>query len=787
MICGLLVPTAGRVTVHDVDVERQPEEAQRHLGYLADFFSVYDDLTVWEYVDYFAHAYKMALSTIPARVDEVIGWVGLEGKRDSVIAGLSRGMKQRLGNARANLHGPPVHVHDEPTSGLDPKARHELKQLFVELNRSGATLFITTHILSDVEEMCTSVAILEKGRLLRCGPLAAVMQESRGARRAPHPRPAGRSRLCAGGMAGRTARRERRETRRRRRWRGIHARGGRCRHRGARQPAGGRRRARMRRPGIRRKPRATLRAPLQRRDDVIPLFSNPEFIRNCRAQLRPRRMLLVGSVIAALSLAIGYSMYQWDSGSPAWGNTLLTLALSAQMLVLIMGGGIACGLSISREKEQNTFDFQRVTQLTSLELALGKLFGAPVLSYFIAICLLPAALVGALAGGVPLSHLAGAYLLMFTSSVAFNAFALLFSMSTTRAGVGIAGLALVFVFLLSNPYDWLAERMVFDLGSISPSAAVDFALYGTWQVQAMTPAHSGSSISQSRWTDVLFGWPVHHLPVLLVLYLSFAAWCLVPLARNLKKDPAIVELYSPAQAVSLLCYVNFIMVGFYLVWRPYSRLVGLAEKTLSGTFQFFLIVNLALLSMLGIALLRNREQARRRAHQRASSGFDWMEAGWPTVCILAGAAAVALTVLVRFALVGEMKNDLNVPFAAFQTALLLAALLRDLCFLQWMNLRRTRRPLLVAVVLLGVFYICGGILLSVARFSELVSTVFTAVFLPWPVIGLEPAQWAVNPGPWLIGLAVQIALVVLFAALHYRVLEDLRPAAVAPSRLPAES
>jgi ABC-2 type transport system ATP-binding protein len=194
MICGLLVPTAGRVTVRGVDVERQPEEAQRHLGYLADFFSVYDELTVWEYVDYFAHAYKMAPSTIPQRTEQVIHQVGLEGKRDSFVSGLSRGMKQRLGIARAIIHNPPVLVLDEPTSGLDPKARHELKQLLVELNRGGATVFITTHILSDVEEICTSVAILEKGVLLRCGPLEHVMQEARGGRRI-------RIRLAAPGFA----------------------------------------------------------------------------------------------------------------------------------------------------------------------------------------------------------------------------------------------------------------------------------------------------------------------------------------------------------------------------------------------------------------------------------------------------------------------------------------------------------------------------------------------------------------------------------------------------------
>lgn len=182
MTCGLLVPTSGRVTVHGVDVERQPEEAQRYIGYLADFFGLYDDLKVWEYLDFFAHAYKMDRAAIPGRINEVLAITGLEGKRDAFIAGLSRGMKQRLGIGRAIVHNPPLLILDEPASGLDPKARHELKQLLLELNRAGTTVFITTHILSDIEEICTSVAILEKGHLLRCGPLAQIMQEAKGAR-----------------------------------------------------------------------------------------------------------------------------------------------------------------------------------------------------------------------------------------------------------------------------------------------------------------------------------------------------------------------------------------------------------------------------------------------------------------------------------------------------------------------------------------------------------------------------------------------------------------------------
>lgn len=179
MICGLSVPTAGRVMVNGIDVEQKPEEAQRYMGYLADFFSLYDDLKVWEYFDYFAHAYKMDDRTIPGRVEEVIRVVGLESKRDAFIGGLSRGMKQRLGIGRTIIHDPPLIILDEPAAGLDPRARMELKDLLRQLHRSGKTIFITSHILSDLQEICTSIAMIEKGRLLRVGRLEDVMGEGK--------------------------------------------------------------------------------------------------------------------------------------------------------------------------------------------------------------------------------------------------------------------------------------------------------------------------------------------------------------------------------------------------------------------------------------------------------------------------------------------------------------------------------------------------------------------------------------------------------------------------------
>jgi len=194
MICGLMLPTAGRITVNNIDVEQEPEEVQQYIGYLADFFSVYDDLKTWEYVEHFARAYKLDPSKIPARVREVIAVLGLETKYDAFVGGLSRGMKQRLGIARAIVHDPPLLVLDEPASGLDPKARLELKDLIRRLNREGKTIFITSHVLSDLEEICTSLAIMEKGKLLRVGKIADVMRGAGMAKRV-------RMRLAAPGFA----------------------------------------------------------------------------------------------------------------------------------------------------------------------------------------------------------------------------------------------------------------------------------------------------------------------------------------------------------------------------------------------------------------------------------------------------------------------------------------------------------------------------------------------------------------------------------------------------------
>jgi ABC-2 type transport system ATP-binding protein len=182
MACGLLTPTAGTVTVSGVDVLAEPEKAQQFIGYLSDFFSLYDDLKVWEYLDYFAHAYRMPDSEIPMRVEEVITQMDLGAKRNAMIRGLSRGMKQRLGIARAVIHRPQVLLLDEPASGLDPKSRIELRNLLRDLRDGGSTVLISSHILTELEGFCTSIGIMEKGQLVKSGKIEDITVSQPGRR-----------------------------------------------------------------------------------------------------------------------------------------------------------------------------------------------------------------------------------------------------------------------------------------------------------------------------------------------------------------------------------------------------------------------------------------------------------------------------------------------------------------------------------------------------------------------------------------------------------------------------
>ena len=179
MLATLLRPSAGTAEIGGWSVTRQPDEVRRVLGFMPDVFGVYDDMKVWEYLDFFARCYGLPAAGRRRIIGDLLELVDLADKRDDYVQTLSRGMEQRLCLAHALVHDPKVLLLDEPASGLDPRARVELRELLRELRSLGKTILISSHILPELEELCTSVAIVDRGLVLTQGRVSDIERRLR--------------------------------------------------------------------------------------------------------------------------------------------------------------------------------------------------------------------------------------------------------------------------------------------------------------------------------------------------------------------------------------------------------------------------------------------------------------------------------------------------------------------------------------------------------------------------------------------------------------------------------
>jgi ABC-2 type transport system ATP-binding protein len=174
ILVTLLEPTYGTALIDGLDVTKKGKEVRRRVGYMPDFMGVYDDLKVFEYLEFFAAAFGIEYSKRKAIVDGVLELTDLVSKQDALVDSLSRGMQQRLGLARVLIHDPKVLILDEPASGLDPRARIEMRELLRELKRMGKTIMISSHILSELEEICDRIGIIEHGKLVFSGTMEEI-------------------------------------------------------------------------------------------------------------------------------------------------------------------------------------------------------------------------------------------------------------------------------------------------------------------------------------------------------------------------------------------------------------------------------------------------------------------------------------------------------------------------------------------------------------------------------------------------------------------------------------
>ena len=179
IIATLLTPTYGEAYVCGYSIYTHPKEIRRLVGYMPDFFGVYDDMTVIEYLDFFASAYRIAPQARRKRCDEMLEVVDLEFKRDAYANTLSRGQTQRLGLARVLLHDPAVLLLDEPLSGLDPRARIEMRSLMRRLGSMGKTVIVSSHILPELADVCNKVGIIDSGKMIASDDVASMIRQVR--------------------------------------------------------------------------------------------------------------------------------------------------------------------------------------------------------------------------------------------------------------------------------------------------------------------------------------------------------------------------------------------------------------------------------------------------------------------------------------------------------------------------------------------------------------------------------------------------------------------------------
>jgi hypothetical protein len=468
------------------------------------------------------------------------------------------------------------------------------------------------------------------------------------------------------------------------------------------------------------------------------VFDNPEVKRNFRTQLRSNRMISTAAICGVISLIIVPSLTSnmWRTSSQTESAEMyLRAMLFLQAAVLLFGGCGACLNAISREKEMNTFDYQRITQMTPLELSLGKLFGAPAWSWFAALCFLPAVLMGAFSSQTSLVDLFAAFTLIVFGSVLFHSLALLLSLVVDRSA---GGLKWLFLLILAT-YGLLPGGLIFQVGPLNPLGAS--LMVGKTRAIAVPG-------------DAFFGIPIPHPIVMVVLSVLFSGWFLLALSRNIKRDPAVYELFEPLQALGLALFVTFLQVGFFR-W-------GVLDPDKSQLA--LLSLNVILFYVLGLVLLRSRDRARRRLREAKASEPGWMDSLWPSPYILAGMLPAGLVVISLIEVTRKHPLPLDGALAMFRLLLLAFWVVRDILYLQWMYIRSSGNSLRKAFLYLFVFNVAMSTTMFVGHPGAIAER---AIFTPWLALAIDAATWNTSGGVLLTALLAQIGACAVFAYLQY--------------------
>jgi len=497
---------------------------------------------------------------------------------------------------------------------------------------------------------------------------------------------------------------------------------------------------------------------------MMPIWKNPEFVRHFRAELRTTRALTVAAVVVVIAILIWLGCWgsrasemalvhrqsvhfraerlaEMDRETPfvVWFG-FYRILMYAQLGILTFWSLFSCAQSISGERERKTWDFQRSTRLSAGELLAGKLFGEPLLAYFIVLCCLPITLLAGLMARVSLENFAEAYLLIISGAVFLGIAGLWLSnlFEARSRGVGLIGTFGLYI---------LCALMVLTRDSNFSGAAALSPLAG------FIPLFNNDIVFG---LPTIFGHPVPWVEVSLLLYLTLGAWLVLTLLQTLTKDYDQMRPLSRWQAVGCAAFLNFIIYALYI---PHFPLVSW-----DSFVQFMVTVNGAILFVMGLAMLKSSERLRVWSRTRGSTRWPmFAEDGpqWPWLA-LSAAVGYGLLVLGLFA----WKEDLGFDAEALRVGsieflVVLVFIIRDITFIQWSRLTRMRAPVVKGVLFLGLYYL-GAIVLAT------VVTVYSAVrgqgvfALLTPAGAFQTLPFNYHSPELYLGIGIQAATAMLF-------------------------
>ena len=481
------------------------------------------------------------------------------------------------------------------------------------------------------------------------------------------------------------------------------------------------------------------------------LWRNPELIRHVRADLRPARMATTAAVSILLCALIVLMFYHpgSDPGSASDARetrlALYTVLVSTQALVLCLWCLSSCSQAIASERNLKTFDFLRTTRLSSSELLLGMMFGAPVTAYFVVACTMPFTLVIGLAAGISFLAIAVTYAMLLLVAVVLSMAALTISMMTDRPRAA----ELVFLLLLIG---WPATAFISAMngGSRFPGLTAIPVVIG------LLPLYSGSALpnEMTRFAHVpFFGVQVPSLFVSIIFYLSVGAWLLLMLVRNLKKDREDIRLLSRWQAVVFTAYVNVFVFALLDLRAMYSTSSNRIETASAADVSSgYLALNFLILYAVGLATLTPPARLKTWLRQSVQDvRFYWSEDGPPWPWMAASAVAAFLLFVLEAAVSTKFIPfpDWSIPALAGYLFVLLVFAVRDVLFLQWCAVKAFQRPVVIGALFLTLYYITAFTIAAFFFHSGL------AWFTPFGVF--VDAELAA-PLSILVGVALQIAV-----------------------------